>query len=154
MIYRVAKVKFNYKGQESWPDGSEYTGLYELGKKDTFGKYSQTDSSYYIGNINLLGEWKDNKINGFGVYCWADGRKFIGEWLNSKMNGWGVFYWADGRLYKGEYFKVDYLPAILALALEKQEKEFNKNINILEWEGEGVKEEDSVPDAENFYTWD
>ena len=79
-------------------------GLYELGKKDGFGKYTWSDGSYFIG------EWKDNKIHGMvinsiikGIYYWADGRKFAGEWKNSKMNGFGIFYWKDGRVYKGEY---------------------------------------------------
>lgn len=49
---------FNIKGTELWPDGSEYIGFYEMGKKDGFGKYTWTDGSYYIG------EWKDNKIHG------------------------------------------------------------------------------------------
>lgn len=47
------------QGQETWPDGSAYLGLYALGKKDGFGKYCWTDSSVYFG------EWKDNKIHGY-----------------------------------------------------------------------------------------
>jgi hypothetical protein len=50
-------------GTETWPDGSEFIGLYELGKKDGFGKYNWADGSYYIG------EWKDNKIHGLVRQC-------------------------------------------------------------------------------------
>ena len=36
------------------------------------------------------------------MYYWADGRKFAGEWKNSKMNGYGLFTWKDGRDYRGK----------------------------------------------------
>ena len=60
-------------GSEVWPDGSEYIGLYELGKKDGFGKYNWTDGSYY------LGEWKDNKIHGL-VHISNIGYILLGRW--------------------------------------------------------------------------
>ena len=43
----------------------------------------------------------NNKINGFGIYKWADGRKFTGEWVNCKTGGFGVYNWTDGRRYEG-----------------------------------------------------
>jgi hypothetical protein len=36
-----------------------------------------------------VGNWKDNKINGFGVYVWSDGRQYKGDWLNNQMHGEG-----------------------------------------------------------------
>jgi hypothetical protein len=45
----------------------------------------------------------DNKISGFGVYTWADGRFYKGEWLNNNMHGKGIYTWKDGRKYEGEY---------------------------------------------------
>jgi hypothetical protein len=38
-----------------------------------------------------------------GTYTWGDNRKYIGEWKNNKMDGYGVFTWPDGRKYQGEY---------------------------------------------------
>jgi hypothetical protein len=35
------------------------------------------------------------------VYKWADGRIFEGDWKNNKMEGQGVFTWPDGRRYEG-----------------------------------------------------
>lgn len=46
------------QGTETWPDGSQYLGLFENSNKERFGKYLWVDQSFYIG------EWKDNKING------------------------------------------------------------------------------------------
>jgi len=28
---------------------------------------------------------------------------FKGEWFDNKMHGYGVFTWADGRVYEGDY---------------------------------------------------
>lgn len=43
------------------------------------------------------------KSNFVGVYQWSDGRKYEGEWKNNKMEGYGSFTWPDGRKYDGEY---------------------------------------------------
>ena len=43
-----------------------------MSKKEGEGKYTYADGSTYEG------QWLDNKINGFGSYLWADGRKFYG----------------------------------------------------------------------------
>lgn len=45
--------------------------------------------------------------------------------------------------YKGMYFKAAYLPAILALALEKQEKEFTHRVCVFD-EEEEIEEGDST----------
>ena len=38
-----------------------------------------------------------------GEYIWEDRRKYNGEWKNNKMDGNGIFEWPDGRTYDGEY---------------------------------------------------
>ena len=37
------------------------------------------------------------------MYNWADGRKYKGDWRNNKMEGYGEFDWPDGRKYNGSY---------------------------------------------------
>jgi hypothetical protein len=49
----------------------------------------------------FIGDWEDNKIQGKGLYTWADDRKYEGEWLNNNMHGKGKYSWADGRSYEG-----------------------------------------------------
>ncbi|MFN9905335.1 MAG: membrane-binding protein, partial [bacterium] len=43
------------------------------------------------------GQWKNNKMEGRGVFTWPDGRKYEGEYLDDKKEGKGTFYWPDGR---------------------------------------------------------
>mmetsp|Transcript_27862 Transcript_27862/g.31987 ORF Transcript_27862/g.31987 Transcript_27862/m.31987 type:complete len:159 (-) Transcript_27862:94-570(-) len=47
------------------------------------------------------GEWKDNNMEGHGVYQWKDGRRYEGQYLEDKKHGYGIYFWADGRKYEG-----------------------------------------------------
>ena len=39
------------------------------------------------------GEWKNNKMEGSGVFTWPDGRRYEGEYIDDKKEGRGIFYW-------------------------------------------------------------
>lgn len=49
------------------------------------------------------GEWKENNIDGYGIYYFCDGRKYIGQWENNQMHGYGEFTWKEGKKYCGFY---------------------------------------------------
>lgn len=58
------------------------------------------------------GEWKNNKMEGYGVFTWPDGRRYEGEYIDDKKEGKGIFYWyliyyylfrPDGRKYEGDW---------------------------------------------------
>ena len=55
--------------------------------------------------MNQYGFWRGawSLKNGFGVYEWADDRKYKDEWQNNKMHDRGCFEWPDGRKYKEEW---------------------------------------------------
>jgi len=57
------------RGKEKYSDGSEYTGYYCEGIRQGEGKLKENDGSSYVG------EFHDDKINGKGVYTWAEGLK-------------------------------------------------------------------------------
>lgn len=40
-------------------------------------------------------------MDGRGVYCWPDGRRYEGQYLKDRKHGFGVYSWADGRKYEG-----------------------------------------------------
>lgn len=44
-------------------------------------------------------------MEGFGIYIWADGRRYEGQYHNDKKSGYGVYYWTDGRKYEGWWNK-------------------------------------------------
>jgi hypothetical protein len=37
--------------------------------------------------------------NGFGHFKWIDGSEYIGNWKNNDLEGKGVYLWSDGRKY-------------------------------------------------------
>lgn len=59
------------------------------------GEYNWNDKRKYIG------EWKNNKMDGEGVFFWPDGRKYTGVYKEDKKDGHGIFEWSDGRKYRG-----------------------------------------------------
>jgi len=36
------------------------------------------------------GQWKNDKIHGFGVFIRSNGDKYSGEWYDDKMHGKGI----------------------------------------------------------------
>jgi hypothetical protein len=57
----------------------------------------------FSGGKIYEGQWKDNKMNGKGVFRWPDGRKYEGEFANDKRNGFGILELGDGRVYQGNF---------------------------------------------------
>nr|XP_055037780.1 junctophilin-1a [Misgurnus anguillicaudatus] len=52
---------------------------------------------------SYMGEWKNDKRNGFGVSERSNGLKYEGEWLNNKRNGYGCTIFPDGTKEEGKY---------------------------------------------------
>ena len=43
------------------------------------------------GNGNMyIGDFKNNKMDGHGVYYWKSGKVYDGEWKENRMDGEGV----------------------------------------------------------------
>ena len=49
------------------------------------------------------GEFRENKIDGIGIFIWPDKRHYTGQWVNNVMHGTGIMIWPDGRSYEGGY---------------------------------------------------
>ncbi|KAG7246629.1 hypothetical protein CRUP_016311 [Coryphaenoides rupestris] len=52
---------------------------------------------------SYMGEWKNDKRNGFGVSERSNGMKYEGEWLNNKRHGYGCTIFPDGTKEEGKY---------------------------------------------------
>ncbi|XP_058032876.1 junctophilin-1 isoform X2 [Ahaetulla prasina] len=50
-----------------------------------------------------MGEWKNDKRNGFGISERSNGMKYEGEWLNNKRHGYGCTMLPDGTKEEGKY---------------------------------------------------
>ncbi|XP_077892615.1 LOW QUALITY PROTEIN: uncharacterized protein LOC144373394 [Ictidomys tridecemlineatus] len=50
-----------------------------------------------------MGEWKNDKRNGFGISERSDGMKYEGEWANNKRHGYGCTVFPDRSKEEGKY---------------------------------------------------
>ena len=49
------------------------------------------------------GEFKNNKIEGKGIWDWPNGDKYEGNFIDGKYNGFGILVYKDGKKYEGEF---------------------------------------------------
>ncbi|KAL4624590.1 junctophilin-1-like [Arapaima gigas] len=52
---------------------------------------------------SYMGEWKNDKRNGFGISERSNGMKYEGEWLNNRRHGYGSTLFPDGTKEEGKY---------------------------------------------------
>ena len=107
--YYIGEFKFDKKhgnGKYFWPrTGSSFCGLY----------INDDENSGITIYDKRSGENKrdifkgDKLIKGFGVYYFTNGDYDVGEWENNKINGFARQYNSDGSIYKEGIFKDDEL---------------------------------------------
>ena len=66
------------------------------------------DSMHGFGKIIFLkeghkyeGQFKNNRIEGWGILYWKNGDRYEGQVKNGKMHGKGKYYYKDGKIYEG-----------------------------------------------------
>ena len=52
---------------------------------------------------SYVGEWKDDKMNGFGLYTYTNGDIYEGQFLNGMQHGHGKYSFTDGSRYEGDW---------------------------------------------------
>ncbi len=53
------------------------------------------------GEERYEGEWKNDEMDGNGVYHFASGASYEGGFQSGQFQGEGVYRWADGKRYEG-----------------------------------------------------
>lgn len=119
-IYNTTSSTFAYVGD--WKNGkkSGEGSLYdENGKLIYYGKFFNdkpteqyvSDDSYisytfeiidYANGDKYIGELKDGKKQGQGLYIWDSGDVWYGEWDNDQRHGYGIYAWYSGKYKTGE----------------------------------------------------
>ena len=66
------------------------------------------DAMHGFGKIIFLkeghkyeGQFKNNRIEGWGILYWKNGDRYEGQVKNGKMHGKGKYYYKDGKIYEG-----------------------------------------------------
>ena len=81
------------------PRGDRYIGDFKDGKFHGQGVFIGADGRKYIG------EYKKHKKHGQGTYVYANGDKYTGEWAKAKYHGQGTYIYANGKIEKGIWKK-------------------------------------------------
>ena len=56
----------------------------------------------YDNDDKYVGNWKDGKREGKGVYYFKSCAKYDGYWKDNKKEGKGVYYFKSGNRYEGD----------------------------------------------------
>jgi hypothetical protein len=89
----------NCFGTLTFAGGDKYVGEHKDGKPDGKGIYSFPNGSKYIG------EFKDGRHHGQGAYSFADGKRYVGAFKDGDLNGYAIQYRADGSILREGIFK-------------------------------------------------
>ena len=65
------------------------------------GIWTNCQGTYSDGGDRYVGEFKDDRYNGYGWLYYASGDQYVGEWKDGMRNGQGTFTYADGTQFEG-----------------------------------------------------
>lgn len=98
----------NGNGYMIWNTTHEkYTGHWLNDLQDGFGIqtwYESKGDQKFLNN-RYVGEWKEGKKQGYGVFFYSNGCSYEGGWYNNLKEGVGEFTYQDGRKFKGMFVK-------------------------------------------------
>jgi len=64
--------------------------------------HPSNDNTQY-GQEFYEGDWKNDKMEGYGIYNYSNGDVYEGLWLDNMHHGTGKMYFTDGSRYEGEW---------------------------------------------------
>lgn len=95
-------------GRFEYQNGTIYEGQW----KETNGIKMKHGEGYLIHSSSNMsditreeykGSWKEDKMDGFGIYKYISGAVYSGEWVNNKHEGSGTYEFPDGTVYSGTW---------------------------------------------------
>ena len=77
----------------------------KLEKSSDVSQYDQYrfDRLAYPNECQYIGETKDSKRHGYGIYIWADGDAWFGHWEEDKQSDNGIYLHYEGKVEKGHW---------------------------------------------------
>jgi len=85
-------------GTIHYSNGARYTGMFENGKCNGLGTYTDT---FWGITSTYVGQFKNNKWDGYGTLSISDGSRYEGEFMDGRFHGQGVLKNSKGVIQKG-----------------------------------------------------
>ncbi len=95
--YNKSTGKKEGYGQQLYPNGEKYEGLWKDGLPEGNGRYIYENGDHYAG------QWKRGKAEGMGAFVGVDGNQYVGEWKENMNHGRGKETRKDGAVYEGDF---------------------------------------------------
>ena len=58
---------------------------------------------HYPNGDKYVGEWKDDRFHGHGIYLFANGERYEGTLFEGAKHGQGVYHYVNGNKYTGAW---------------------------------------------------
>ena len=72
-----------------------------MNKVILMGRLTRDPDVRYSNGQSYEGEFRNNKLNGKGVFNWGDGKIYTGNYVNNKKHGYGKLKWNNNSFYEG-----------------------------------------------------
>lgn len=73
-----------------------------------------------VGHKEYVGDWANDKKDGYGTNYFRNGDEYEGEWFEGKMSGWGRMTYADGSVYEVRQHTYELEVAVLCLIFSQR----------------------------------
>jgi hypothetical protein len=77
-----------------------YEGEFRAGLRNGKGEWR-----YPEGKLSYVGEFREHRMHGHGVYTFANGDRYEGEFAFSQAVGSGIYIWVNGDRFEGPQLK-------------------------------------------------
>ena len=89
-------------GMTIYEGGDRYVGDFRDGKRDGFGVYFYSENGDSAGDI-YVGHHSNSIFKGLGTYIWNDGRVDIGMFDDNRLNGYAIATYPDATVESGQW---------------------------------------------------
>lgn len=94
---QVLLGQLNGKGIMSWPDSSNYSGIWKSNMRHGKGTMTWKNGNVYMGHFKM------DEMSGTGTYVFSDGRKYYGRFKDDVFHGKGTMVLVNGSKEKGKW---------------------------------------------------
>jgi hypothetical protein len=135
--------KYDADGKLMYKDNGDW-GSWK-GELDSSGKRTSKGTMTYEGGSIYVGDFANDKYEGYGTYTWSDGDAYEGEWKNGERNGKGIFRSCDGVVEYSMYDNGSPVGEGIAWAPDRKSahrlKDGDKTVELLAEEAEKLSKD-------------